>query len=1274
MPKGTYVYGSVYTLALKAGIHPLYGTIATATGTTQTVSSRDFVDSHITVTQDTYDESGTLSATKDYDLYDGEKKLSPTDRIRSISVSFATGVTTDSKLIQLVDANNAIVSTHIAYAQHPEYQHNKQTGKTINDTTTLRITPMAKLSHDMDYRIVVSSAMNPFIGGNVVRTFHTTPAFIVTGYTQVTPTEACITTSSRLSSGMMLSGAVTTPASRPLTVLDNKDCSVGYPVSTRLAPQSAYAVTIPAGVEDGYGSPLVRAYHTDVQTTDLSPQDQYLYTTASRDRQIIPSDQPLVVQLQTMNISSIHMDVCQMDIDGYIQYRAMGSSAAYQPTCIVESPVAAALRPSPYWHLGRTDIDIEKDILQTKLATPFVLVRGATKFFNQGENGYRDDQREFATMTIRENLSLMVEKAADRSILFTTTFDGQTIPMDLVFDVYSYDDHHILQKVNAEITWNADKKYYDMATVPGLAMIVAHDSAYWGILDTDTDSTSNYDFKYISGQDTETRDYLYLTTDRPLYRGGDTVSFKGLLRTFTMTGYTLSSTATGTLRVLSEDDKVIKEMVVWLDKRSNISGDFVLPADVPLGRVHFEYIGRDDKPIYNNGELYIENYKKPVFKVNIDAPAPDAMLGDSIDLKGHSEYYFGGRLPSSVYQYTVLAQDYFFDAKDYDSYQFGENEEGRWCLLWGSCAYHDEFVDSSTGVTDADGSFRMHSDYPTRDATRVQTGSVVPQASTERIYTYAVQVTDPDTGRTVENRVNQILHTTDAYVGLRADYFQASGTGVQADGVVLGYDAQPVADRDVTVELYRRQWKDIKKQGIDGAFYHESSAVETKEFTEHATSDAKGRFSVSLQPQSSGEYRIRATYMGTNGAPYTTSVTVYVAGEAQAFWNTSNNSLMDIVADRTTVAPGETAGFTLQSPVATGSIFVAVEKDDGILDAFVQGIRSASDHINIPIQDTYYPNVYVKVYLIGRDGVSPLPIYRRALGTVKVSTTDKNLAVTIVPEKTRYAPGAAVKLTIHVRDSAGHPVNNANGSLAVVDESLLALMGNPKKNPYGFFYEMKRYLGVDTIIGLVDLVDRLAVKSISGGEKGGAGDGEKGGDSLKKRGTFKDTAYWSANYTTDAKGDAVITIDALPDNLTTWAIESIVSDGSMRIGVGNTSIMTNQAVMVEDDLPRFFGSSDTITLAPVVFNRTDRDQSFTVTLSGSFMTVDKPSRVVKITKGTSAPVSFIVHIADTGMSTGALDQASTVDIIALSEGTDSDEVERIIPIRPTATMEMVSTM
>ena len=48
---------------------------------------------------------------------------------------------------------------------------------------------------------------------------------------------------------------------------------------------------------------------------------------------------------------------------------------------------------------------------------------------------------------------------------------------------------------------------------------------------------------------------------------------------------------------------------------------------------------------------------------------------------------------------------------------------------------------------------------------------------------------------------------------------------------------------------------------------------------------------------------------------------------------------------------------------------------------------------------------------------------------------------------------------------------------------MLALLGNPLKNPFAFFYEMKRYLGTTLYLSLTNLIEKLEVKNTGNGEK-----------------------------------------------------------------------------------------------------------------------------------------------------------------------------------------------
>ncbi|HBA45381.1 TPA: hypothetical protein DEG21_01890 [Patescibacteria group bacterium] len=66
-------------------------------------------------------------------------------------------------------------------------------------------------------------------------------------------------------------------------------------------------------------------------------------------------------------------------------------------------------------------------------------------------------------------------------------------------------------------------------------------------------------------------------------------------------------------------------------------------------------------------------------------------------------------------------------------------------------------------------------------------------------------------------------------------------------------------------------------------------------------------------------------------------------------------------------------------------------------------------------------------------------MYKRALSVVKVVTDYKKLKVSIAPAKNHYKPGEKVILNIKTTDIDGKPIPYANGSVSIVDESLLAL-------------------------------------------------------------------------------------------------------------------------------------------------------------------------------------------------------------------------------------------
>jgi uncharacterized protein YfaS (alpha-2-macroglobulin family) len=278
-----------------------------------------------------------------------------------------------------------------------------------------------------------------------------------------------------------------------------------------------------------------------------------------------------------------------------------------------------------------------------------------------------------------------------------------------------------------------------------------------------------------------------------------------------------------------------------------------------------------------------------------------------------------------------------------------------------------------------------------------------PDAKKERLITFVAEVVDPNTGKTVSGTQSHIIHVTDGYVGITSPYWVDKGAKIPVSGVTLDVESN-VRSAKVTLELIQLQWNKVKKLGVDGVFYDEYELKKTLESSKTVSSSNDGKFKTELVPKLGGEYLVRASYTGKNGSTFVSDSYSYVATDSYSMWNSGNNSVTDLTAEKTMMQPGETAIFTLKSPISKGKIFYSVEKDNTILEAQVVDITGNGQKIEVPVLATYIPNVYLRAYLIGRNDPSGLPVYKRALSQIRVLPDSKKLSVEVKAEKLKYLP------------------------------------------------------------------------------------------------------------------------------------------------------------------------------------------------------------------------------------------------------------------------------
>ncbi len=122
------------------------------------------------------------------------------------------------------------------------------------------------------------------------------------------------------------------------------------------------------------------------------------------------------------------------------------------------------------------------------------------------------------------------------------------------------------------------------------------------------------------------------------------------------------------------------------------------------------------------------------------------------------------------------------------------------------------------------------------------------------------------------------------------------------------------------------------------------------------------------------------------------------------------------------------------------------------------------------------------------------------------------------------------------------------------------------------------------------------VDGVKGGE-GGGGNGQAA-TPIAVRSNFNPLASFSPSVRTNAKGQAIISVE-MPDNLTRYRIMAVAVDGAKRFGHGESNITARLPLMVRPSAPRFLNFGDKFELPVVLQNQTDEPMDVQVATRAS---------------------------------------------------------------------------
>ena len=749
----------------------------------------------------------------------------------------------------------------------------------------------------------------------------------------------------------------------------------------------------------------------------------------------------------------------------------------------------------------------------------------------------------------------------------------------------------------------------------------------------------------------------YVYTDRPIYRPGQTVYYKGILRADDDARYSLPhEIKTVEVRINDPQGKELYLETVPLSDMGTLYDELVLSQEAPLGTYYIE-LQDAEHDLYIGTSFSVAEYKRPDFQVSVSSDHDAYLSGETINVSADGTYYFGGAVAQADVHWSILSSPYTFRyecpaGQDCPWYSWDDHE-------WSS--FEDEFQYGGFGRLVAEG------DAETGDQGRVtfDVPADITESTQSQVFTLEASLTDIN-GQQVSNRTAVIVHKGQFYIGVAPrGYLAEVGDEKQVDLLTVDWEGAPVANVPLTVVFMEHRWYSVRRQAEDGNFYWDWMAEDTPVFTTTVNTDDQGRAETLFTPKQAGTYRVRATGRDQYENEIRSSAYFWVwGGDDYVRWRQESNNRIELIADKEEYQIGDVAEILIPSPYS-GTVQALVTTERGhIMETEVRELASNSEVLRVPITEDHVPNVFLSVFLVQGSGPAPdgLATFKMGLVQLPVSIEAKELTISLMPDKDmeageHYSPRQTATYDLRVTDSQGQPVE-AEFSLRLADLAVLALADEPGPTLTETFWR-ERGLGIKTSTPLVVAMEAFN-RELRPEAKGGGG-GDDGG---LVRSRFADTAFWDPVVRTDENGEAQIEVQ-LPDNLTTWRMQARGITADTQVGRAEVDILSTLDLLVRPVLPRFFVAGDQAEIATIVHNNTadDLDAQVRISVSGLSLAGDT-SQSVRIAAGDQVKVVWPVT-ALTGDSAQVRMWAAAGDLY--------DGREDTLPVYRYSTPEVMAT-
>ena len=949
-----------------------------------------------------------------------------------------------------------------------------------------------------------------------------------------------------------------------------------------LEPDTNYKITIGANVKDKFGQVLSEPVVLDYQTGDLSAD-----ISVPGGLNIFPSSQNLQLNISTVNLPES-------------EYKA--AYKVVQPTDLVYTESAYPRRNRknllPVTRRWKSyPVSGEKNQI-TEVAVPLreqlgsqtgMLAYGVqARTSSYEQNGQqRWQEPTFYGLVQLTNLGVFSQwfpesgiikvnhlddgspAAADVEI-YQSQLNAKSQPRPTACATGKTDEFGLLSlsKTDLEKCMNGER----FSQGPEL-LVIAKEDRDWAFAST-KEYSGTYGYGIYSGWDSgkpASRGTIF--SDRELYQPGEKVWLTGAA--YYLENGDLKQAQNIDYQVtLNNPDGNNKNLgTQTTNEFGTFSLEIPLDNNQPLGYYNVEAKGENGVEIY--GQFRVAEFKPPNFKVDLKLDKQIAFIGEEIGAEAESNYLFGSPVQGAKAKYYLTRQETEFTPQDWQEFAFGR----QWFWPEERPIVANNVLQKNV-VLDNNGA----------DNQIFTVGKDLPYPMT---YQVDVEVTDIS-NLSVANTQTFTALPSEKLIGLKSKFVAEANQKFPVEVIVTNSEGKALSGENILLELQKMEYSTIT-QVVAGS-RNPRYQVEYKTVATEKVKTGNKPNTVNLTAPESGSYRIRANFANAEDDISATDIQIWATGAEQVYWGGRNEDRLEIKLDKDTYQVGEIVTALIQSPYPEGELYFAVVRDKPFYERITK-IKGGAPEIKFQVTEDMLPNAAVQAVLV-RQG-QPLQdvepgsvedLMKVGFAPFKIDLADKYLNVEVTTQRPEVEPGVIETVELALKNSQGQPTKGQL-TVMVVNEAVLQLSGYRSPDLVETVYAEQP---ISTRFN--DNREEVTMAEVSSSLRKGWGFGgglSSGAAGTRIRKDFQSLAYYNGSVITDDRGKAQVEFN-VPDDLTTWRVMTVATDGDLHFGNGEATFITTRSLMSNPVLPQFVRIGDKFEGGVAVTNNTGQKGSLKI--------------------------------------------------------------------------------